>query len=43
MQFKLRNDVIVRPEIRYDYNNQSAPFEGHHGLVTAGADLILRW
>ncbi len=42
-QFKIRSDVIVRPEVRYDYNNQSPAFEGHHGLFTAGADLILRW
>jgi hypothetical protein len=43
MQFKLRNDVILRPEIRYDDNSQSAAFEGHHGLFTASTDLILRW
>jgi Putative beta-barrel porin-2, OmpL-like. bbp2 len=35
--------VIFRPEIRYDYNDETACFEGQHGLFTAAADLILRW
>jgi Putative beta-barrel porin-2, OmpL-like. bbp2 len=43
MQFKLRSDVVIRPEIRFDYNDQTRPFEGHHGMITAGTDLILRW
>lgn len=29
--------TILRPEIRYDYNGYSRPFEGKHGLLTAGA------
>jgi len=43
LSFKPRKDVIFRPEIRYDYNVDSRPFEGKHGLFTATADLILRW
>jgi hypothetical protein len=43
VSFKPRKDVIFRPEIRYDYNLQSRPFEDKHGLFTATADLILRW
>jgi hypothetical protein len=35
--------AIFRPEVRYDYNGESRPFEGRHGLFTATADLILRW
>jgi hypothetical protein len=35
--------VILRSEVRYDYNEESAPFEGHHGLATLAADFILRW
>ncbi len=35
--------LIIRPEVRYDYNSESSPFEGKHGLFTAAADLILRW
>ncbi len=36
-------DLILRPEVRYDYNGQSAPFEGRHGLFTATVDVIVRW
>jgi len=43
VSFKLLKDVIFRPEIRYDYNAESRPFENHHGLFTASADLLLRW
>jgi hypothetical protein len=43
LNFQLRKDVILRPELRYDYNGESSPFEGRHGLFTAGTDLILRW
>ncbi len=32
-----------RQEIRYDYNTQTAPFEGKHGLFTATSDFIIRW
>lgn len=35
--------VTFRPELRYDYNADSRPFQGQHGLFTAAADLILRW
>lgn len=41
--FRLRKDVIFKPELRYDYNGYSRPFEGSHGLFTAGSDVILRW
>jgi len=43
LNFRLRPDIILRPEIRYDYNDSTRPFEDHHGLFTAGTDLILRW
>jgi hypothetical protein len=43
VSIKLRRDVIFRPELRYDYNGESAPFQNHHGLFTATADLLLRW
>jgi len=42
-QFRLRKDVILRPELRYDYNGQSRPFEGKHDQFLAASDLILRW
>ena len=43
VQFRPRKAVIIRPEIRYDYNPDSRPFENRHGLFTAATDLIVRW
>jgi hypothetical protein len=43
INFRPRKAIILRPELRYDYNGESRPFEGNHGLFTAAADLILRW
>jgi hypothetical protein len=43
LSFKPRKDIIIRPELRYDYNAESRPFEDKHGLFTAGVDVILRW
>ena len=43
VSFRPRPAVIFRPELRYDYNGESRPFENRHGLGTATADLIFRW
>ncbi len=43
LSFKPRKSILIRPELRYDYNNESPAFEGQHGLFTAATDLILRW
>jgi hypothetical protein len=43
LQFQPRKAITFRPELRYDYNDETRPFEGKHGLFTAGSDLILRW
>jgi hypothetical protein len=43
LQFRLRKGIIFRPELRYDYNAESTPFEGKHGLFTAASDVIIRW
>ncbi len=43
VQFRPRKSIIFRPEIRYDYNGESRPFDGQHGLFTLASDLILRW
>ena len=43
LNFHPRKDLVFRPEVRYDYNNESRPFEGEHGLFTAAMDVILRW
>jgi hypothetical protein len=36
-------DLTFRPEIRCDYNSDSRPYEGKHGLFTADFDVIVRW
>jgi hypothetical protein len=38
----MRKGIIVRPELRYDFNEESRPFENKHGLFTAASDVILR-
>ncbi len=43
LNFQPIKDVIFRPEVRYDYNTESRPFQGQHGVVTGAADLIVRW
>jgi hypothetical protein len=43
LSIRPRKDVIFRPELRYDYNDESRPFERNHSLFTAAADVILRW
>jgi hypothetical protein len=41
--FKPAPSVIFRPEVRYDFNGDSRPFENQRSLFTANMDLILRW
>jgi hypothetical protein len=43
LNFQPRPNIIFRPEIRFDNNNESRPFEGKHNLFTAAADMIVRW
>jgi hypothetical protein len=43
LNFKPRPDIVIRPELRYDYNGETRPFEDKHGLFTAAADVIVRW
>lgn len=42
-QYNINSAVTFRPEVRYDYNTQSSPFEGKHGIFTTAFDLIVRW
>jgi hypothetical protein len=42
-QYKPYKSLLIRPELRYDYNGQSTPFEGKHGIFTAALDFIVRW
>ncbi|HEY1380772.1 MAG TPA: outer membrane beta-barrel protein, partial [Gemmataceae bacterium] len=41
--FKPIKDILIRPELRYDYNTESRPFENKHGVFTATTDLLVRW
>jgi hypothetical protein len=43
VSFRPLKAVIFRPEVRYDSNNESRPFENKHDLFTATADVIVRW
>jgi hypothetical protein len=43
LSFRPTKAVIFRPEVRYDYNNESHPYEDKHYLFTATADVIVRW
>jgi hypothetical protein len=43
LRYQLNPSTILRPEVRYDYNFESTPFEGKHGLFTATIDTIVRW
>ncbi len=44
---KLRPGLIIRPELRYDWNGQARAFnpgvDPSHDLFTAACDVILRW
>jgi hypothetical protein len=43
LSFRPRKSIVIRPELRYDYNDESRPYENKHGLFTAATDVILRW
>ncbi|MFL5244082.1 MAG: outer membrane beta-barrel protein [Gemmataceae bacterium] len=43
LSFRPWKSIVFRPEVRFDYNGESRPYENKHGLFTATADLILRW
>jgi hypothetical protein len=43
LSFKPCKPITFRPEVRYDYNEESRPFEHHHGLFTVATDAIFRW
>jgi len=40
---KPRPSVLFRPELRYDHNGESRPFENHHGVFTAALDAVVRY
>jgi hypothetical protein len=38
-----RRDLVIRPELRCDGNDESRPFQDKRGLFTVAVDVILRW
>lgn len=40
---KIVHGVYLRPELRGDYNANTRPFQGNHGIVVGAAELIMRW
>jgi hypothetical protein len=43
LNYRPLKSVIFRPEVRFDYNGESRPFEGKHGVLTAAMDMLVRW
>jgi hypothetical protein len=43
VNFRPNKYIILRPEVRLDYNTESRPFEGKHAVGTATMDMIMRW
>ena len=43
LQIKPYKSLMIRPELRFDYNGQSLPFEGKNYLFTAAIDAIIRF
>src|SRR5262249_1322442 len=41
--YKPKPGVWFRPELRFDNNSESRPFEGKPNLFTAAFDCIIRW
>jgi hypothetical protein len=43
LQIRPSNWLLIRPELRYDYNVDSRPFEGNKSLITAAIDAVIRY
>jgi hypothetical protein len=41
--YQPRPSMMLRPEIRFDHNDSSRPFEGRSGLFTAACGVTLLW
>jgi hypothetical protein len=41
--YKPLKSLWLRPELRYEFNSDSRPFEDKHGLFTAALDVIVCW
>ena len=43
LRLQISKSLMMRPELRFDYNGHSRPFEDHHGVFLAATDLIWSW
>ena len=43
LNIRPRRDITIRPELRWNNNNETAAFENRHNLFTAACDVIFRW
>ncbi len=43
INYKPKSWLALRPEVRFDYNGDSTPFQGKHGVFTAAMDAYVRW
>jgi hypothetical protein len=43
LTFKPTREIMIQPEVRGDYNGESRPFDGQHGLLTVGVGVTLRY
>jgi hypothetical protein len=43
MNFRPNEFLVLRPEVRFDYNTESRPFEGKRAVGTAALDMLVRW
>ncbi len=42
-QWKPTSALMIRPEIRYDINNNSNPFEGRNNIIVIGLDAVVKF
>jgi hypothetical protein len=43
LNYRPHKSIVIRPEVRYDNNVETRPFEDEHDLFTAVIDVIFRW
>jgi hypothetical protein len=43
ISLKLRPEIVIRQEVRFDNNSESRAFDNQYSLLTACLDVIIRW
>lgn len=43
LSWRWNDHLVIRPELRFDHNNESRPFDGDRTLFTATTDVIIHW